>query len=181
MGRRLPWYFILWSNYQNVYFMTAYLMDWSCCFWRASSDIGAKAPCAPLIGVVGADLFFWREWSSSIVWALTGGVLSSWHTSQLLVWFLGIWIFGSPWLRTGPLFSIFFCLRDNEDWRWQIQKYSYSRRKTEKEIEPEPFNGDSLRERTGDFKVRGTSTWQSTCDVRAHKARFYRLHSNTEA
>ena len=53
----------------------------------------AKAPWFPLIGVVGADFFFCSEWSSSMVWAFTGGALSSW---QIPVCFLCVWILARP-------------------------------------------------------------------------------------
>uniref|UniRef100_A0A2P2IL38 Uncharacterized protein n=1 Tax=Rhizophora mucronata TaxID=61149 RepID=A0A2P2IL38_RHIMU len=33
-------------------------MDWSCCFSRSSSEMVAKTPSNPLMGVVGADFFF---------------------------------------------------------------------------------------------------------------------------
>lgn len=61
-----------------------YLMDCSCCFWRSSSERVAKAPWIPLLGVEGADLFLWREWSSSIVWAFTVGALISWQIPSCL-------------------------------------------------------------------------------------------------
>lgn len=75
-------------------------MDWSCCFCRSSSEMAAKAPSVPLIGVVGADLFCWRECNSSIVWAFTVGTLSSWQISLSFFWF--VCIFASPFLPFAP-------------------------------------------------------------------------------
>jgi len=97
-------------------------MDWSCCFWRSSSEIALKAPWAPLMGVVGADFFLCREWSSSIVLAFTGVPLSSWHTSFAFLLWSCVWILGSPFRPvllgvllaklnsplSGALLSIFF-------------------------------------------------------------------------
>lgn len=61
-----------------------HLMDRSCSLWRSSSEMVAKgAPWPSLTGVVGAERFFWREWSSSMVCAFTGGVLSSWQMPSL--------------------------------------------------------------------------------------------------
>lgn len=75
-----------------------YLMDWSCCFWRSSSEMMAKegwsVDVVALMGVFGVDLFFCREWSSSMVWAFTGVAQSSWHTSSESLWL--VWIIGSP-------------------------------------------------------------------------------------
>lgn len=77
-------------------------MDWSCCLWRSSSEMTANEPSAAvpvargdLMGVLGVDLFFWREWSSSIVFAFIGVALSSWHTNVSLL-LLFVWILGSP-------------------------------------------------------------------------------------
>lgn len=87
------------SFYYKVYCVCKLnLMDWSCCFCRASSERGEKEPWVPLMGVFGADLFFWSEWSSSIVWALTGGVLSSWHIALCFFCEAAVWIFASPFL-----------------------------------------------------------------------------------
>ena len=52
-----------------------YLIDSSACLYFSSSFC-----CAPF-GVVGADLFFWSEWSSSIVVAFTGAAVPFSHTS----------------------------------------------------------------------------------------------------
>lgn len=79
-----------------------YLIDCSCCFWRSSSEMAAKAPCVPLMGVVGCDdFFFWSEWSSSMVFAFIGVPLSSWQTSDVASWW--VWIFGSPWRPMLPV------------------------------------------------------------------------------
>ena len=80
-----------------------YLIDWSCSCWRSSSEMVAKAPSDPLMGVVGADFFFWSEWSSSIVCAFTGVVLSSW---QISLCFLCVWTFASPLRATTPLLKL---------------------------------------------------------------------------
>lgn len=75
--------------------MNFYLIDWSCCICRSSSEMVAeKVAWGLLIGVVGADFFFWRECNSSTVWAFTGGTLSSWQISSSF--FLAVWIFGKP-------------------------------------------------------------------------------------
>ncbi|KAG6506613.1 hypothetical protein ZIOFF_031940 [Zingiber officinale] len=74
--------------------------SWSWSFWRSSSEMVAKAAlpcCAPsLMGVVGADLFFCRECSSSMVFAFTGGALSSWQIPFSSFSLPCVWIFGSP-------------------------------------------------------------------------------------
>ncbi|KAG6503214.1 hypothetical protein ZIOFF_035525 [Zingiber officinale] len=74
--------------------------SWSWSFWRSSSEMVAKAAlpcCAPsLMGVVGADLFFCRECSSSMVFAFTGGALSSWQIPFSGFSLPCVWIFGSP-------------------------------------------------------------------------------------
>lgn len=80
------------TNFLKLIKYFNYLMDWSCCFWRSSSVLGEKGV-PGWMGVVGADFFFWREWSSSIVWAFTVGPLSSWQTSFLFFW---VRILGSP-------------------------------------------------------------------------------------
>ena len=56
-----------------------YLIDWSCCLWRSSSERTEKAEGEEPVGVVGVDRFFCRLWSSSMVWALIGDELPSWQ------------------------------------------------------------------------------------------------------
>jgi hypothetical protein len=94
-----------------------HLMDWSCCFWRCSSvSAAAKAEAAPsLMGVVGADLFFCRECSSSMFCARTGAELSSWHTPLSCFFFPLVSIRANPLEVAISLEVISFCKREKKN------------------------------------------------------------------
>lgn len=76
-----------------------YLIDWSWIFWRSSSE---KAVPLWLIGVVGAERFFCKEWSSSSVVAFTVGPLSSWHMSLSLLAPVVIFGIAGPFGKLNP-------------------------------------------------------------------------------
>ena len=69
------------------------LINWSCSYWRSSSEMVAKVLSDPWMGEVDADFFFWSEQNSSIICAFIGGVLLSW---QIPLYVSCVWIFASP-------------------------------------------------------------------------------------